>query len=74
MGRKSLIEKQSWKPGNLLSPAPALLVSCGGVGGYEPNLITIAWAGNSAANLPCIDLRPSERYSYPSSPRPLVSW
>lgn len=65
MARKSLIEKQSWKPGNLLSPAPALLVSCGGVGGYEPNLITIAWAGNVCSEPPLVSIsvRP-ERYSH----------
>jgi hypothetical protein len=40
------IEKRSWKPGNVLSPVPAVLVSCGGTEGWKPNLITIAWAGN----------------------------
>ena len=59
------IEKQSWKPGNVLSPVPAVLVSCGGTQGWKPNLITIAWAGNVCSEPPMlsISIRP-ERYSY----------
>ncbi|HSH14272.1 MAG TPA: hypothetical protein VLA15_10995, partial [Desulfurivibrionaceae bacterium] len=30
------IEKQSWKPGNVLSPVPVVLVSCGGSGEFRP--------------------------------------
>jgi flavin reductase (DIM6/NTAB) family NADH-FMN oxidoreductase RutF len=65
MARRTLIEKQAWKPGNLLSPAPAVLVSCGGTGGWKPNLITIAWAGNVCSEPPMVSIsvRP-ERYSY----------
>ena len=29
------LEKQAWKPGNVLSPVPAVLVSCGGVGAWK---------------------------------------
>ena len=59
------IAKQSWKPGNVLSPVPVVLVSCGGAGGWKPNLITIAWAGNVCSDPPMlsISVRP-ERYSY----------
>jgi flavin reductase (DIM6/NTAB) family NADH-FMN oxidoreductase RutF len=59
------IEKQSWKPGNILSPVPAVLVSCGGTRGWKPNLITIAWTGNVCSDPPLlsISVRP-ERYSY----------
>ena len=59
------IEKRSWKPGNVLSPVPAVLVSCGGTEGWKPNLITIAWAGNVCSEPPMlsISIRP-ERYSY----------
>jgi flavin reductase (DIM6/NTAB) family NADH-FMN oxidoreductase RutF len=65
MAKKKGIEKQSWKPGNILSPVPAVLVSCGGTQGWKPNLITIAWTGNVCSDPPLlsISVRP-ERYSY----------
>ncbi len=49
----------------MLSPAPAVLVSCGGTAGWEPNLITIAWAGSVCTNPPMlsISVRP-ERHSF----------
>ncbi len=58
-------EKHAWKPGNVLSPVPAVLVSCGGMLGWKPNLITIAWTGNVCSEPPMlsISVRP-ERYSY----------
>jgi flavin reductase (DIM6/NTAB) family NADH-FMN oxidoreductase RutF len=58
-------EKASWKPGNVLYPAPPVLVSCGGFKGWKQNLITIAWAGNVCSDPPMlsISVRP-ERYSY----------
>jgi flavin reductase (DIM6/NTAB) family NADH-FMN oxidoreductase RutF len=63
--KKEGVEKQSWKPGNVLSPVPVVLVSCGGAGGWKPNLITIAWTGNVCSDPPMlsISVRP-ERYSY----------
>ncbi|OIP90808.1 MAG: hypothetical protein CO013_04825 [Syntrophobacterales bacterium CG_4_8_14_3_um_filter_58_8] len=65
MAKRVGSEKQSWKPGNVLSPAPAVLVSCGGTEGWKPNLITIAWAGNVCSDPPMlsISVRP-ERYSF----------
>ena len=65
MAKRKGIEKQSWKPGNVLSPAPPVLVSCGGTEGWKPNLITIAWAGNVCSDPPMlsISVRP-ERYSF----------
>jgi flavin reductase (DIM6/NTAB) family NADH-FMN oxidoreductase RutF len=65
MAKRKDIEKQSWKPGNILSPVPAVLVSCGGTRGWKPNLITIAWAGNVCSEPPLlsISVRP-ERYSH----------
>ena len=65
MAKRGSIEKQSWKPGNVLSPAPPVLVSCGGMQGWKPNLITIAWAGNVCSDPPMlsISVRP-ERYSF----------
>lgn len=58
------VKKLSWKPGNMLSPAPAVLVSCGGTKEFKPNLITIAWAGTVCTNPPMlsISVRP-ERHS-----------
>ena len=35
--------KKQISPGALLSPVPAVLVSCGSV--EKPNLLTIAWVG-----------------------------
>jgi flavin reductase (DIM6/NTAB) family NADH-FMN oxidoreductase RutF len=65
MAKRNRIEKQSWKPGNILSPAPPVLVSCGGTQEWKPNLITIAWAGNVCSDPPMlsISVRP-ERYSF----------
>ncbi len=36
--------KQKWKPGNMLYPVPAVMISCGRPG-EKPNIITVAWAG-----------------------------
>ena len=65
VAKRERIEKQAWKPGNVLSPVPAVLVTCGGVQGWKPNLITIAWIGNVCSEPPMlsISVRP-ERYSY----------
>jgi len=65
MERLKRKEKESWKPGNLLYPAPPVLVSCGGFKGWKQNLLTIAWAGNVCSDPPMlsISVRP-ERYSY----------
>jgi flavin reductase (DIM6/NTAB) family NADH-FMN oxidoreductase RutF len=65
MTKRDRIEKQSWKPGNVLCPAPPVLVSCGGTEGWKPNLITIAWAGNVCSDPPMlsISVRPG-RYSH----------
>ena len=37
------MSKVVWKPGTLLSPLPAVLVSCGTM--EKPNVLTIAWTG-----------------------------
>jgi flavin reductase (DIM6/NTAB) family NADH-FMN oxidoreductase RutF len=59
------VEKKSFKPGNVLAPVPAVLVSCGGTHGFKPNLITIAWTGSICSDPPMLSIavRP-ERYSY----------
>lgn len=55
--------KQSWKPGTMIYPLPAVLVSCGNA--EHSNLITIAWTGTICTNPPLcyISVRP-ERYSH----------
>lgn len=56
--------KQSWKPGNMLYPVPAVMVSCQRKN-EKPNIITVAWAGTicSTPAMVSISVRPS-RYSY----------
>lgn len=56
--------KTSWKPGNLVVPAPAALVSCKDKNG-KANLITVAWCGNINSDPPMlsISIRP-ERHSH----------
>ncbi len=56
--------KQHWKPGNMLYPVPAVMVSCGREG-EKPNIITVAWAGTISTSpaMLSISIRP-ERYSY----------
>ena len=38
------MSKQLWKPGNMLYPLPAVLVSCGDKEGNY-NVLTVAWTG-----------------------------
>ena len=56
--------KQEWRPGNMLYPLPAVMVSCGREG-EKPNIITVAWAGTvcSSPAMVSISVRP-DRYSY----------
>ena len=56
--------KQDWKPGTMIYPLPAIMVSCG----REPaeyNILTVAWIGTICSNPPMcyISVRP-ERQSY----------
>ncbi len=57
--------KQVWKPGNMLYPLPAVMVSTADKKGND-NIITIAWTGTVCTNpaMLYISVRP-ERYSYP---------
>ena len=57
--------KQVWKPGNMLYPLPAVLVSTADRKGND-NILTIAWTGTVCTNpaMLYISVRP-ERYSYP---------
>lgn len=56
--------KQQWKPGNMLYPLPAVMVSVRDKSGRD-NIITVAWAGTVCTNPPMVSIsvRP-ERYSY----------
>lgn len=56
--------RQNWKPGNMLYPVPAVMVSCQRAG-ERPNIMTVAWAGTicSEPAMVSISVRP-ERYSY----------
>ena len=68
--------KSAFKPGNMLYPLPAVMVSCQYPGTSDPecsnpalsgrpNILTVAWAGTVCTNPPMlsISVRP-ERYSY----------
>lgn len=55
--------KAVWKPGTVLYPVPAVMVSCGTM--EEKNIITVAWTGtvNTDPAMTYISIRPS-RHSY----------
>ena len=59
------MSKQTWKPGNMLYPLPAVMVSVGDKSG-KTNILTVAWTGTVCTNpaMVYISVRP-ERYSYP---------
>ena len=56
--------KEIWKPGNMLYPLPAVMVSMADADGRY-NIITIAWAGTVCTNPPMVSIsvRP-ERHSF----------
>lgn len=56
--------KQFWKPGNMLYPVPAVMVSCQRKQ-EKPNIITVAWTAtiNTVPPMLSVSIRP-ERYSY----------
>lgn len=58
------MRKQVWKPGNMLYPLPAVLVSVADREG-NTNLFTVAWTGTICSDPPMVSVsvRP-ERYSY----------
>ena len=57
-------KKQEWKPGNMLYPVPAVMVSCQKPG-ERPNIITVAWAGTICSDpvMLSISVR-KERFSH----------
>ena len=56
--------KESWKPGTMIYPLPAVMVSCGATP-EEYNILTVSWTGTICTNPPMcyISVRP-ERHSY----------
>ena len=56
--------KVNWKPGNMIYPLPAVMVTCGELE-EEFNIITIAWTGTICSDPPMcyISVRPG-RHSY----------
>lgn len=56
--------KEIWKPGNMVYPLPAVMVSAADKQGNQ-NIITVAWTGTICTNpaMLYISVRP-ERYSY----------
>lgn len=56
--------RQQWRPGNMLYPVPAVMVSCRREG-ERPNIITVAWAGTVCSDpvMLSISVR-KERYSH----------
>ena len=58
------MSKENWKPGNMLYPVPAVMVTCQRPG-EKANIITVAWAGTICSDpaMLSISVR-SERYSH----------
>lgn len=56
--------KQDWKPGTMIYPLPAIMVSCGSTPD-EYNIFTASWVGTICTNPPMcyVSIRP-ERHSY----------
>ena len=56
--------KQNWRPGTMIYPLPAVLVSCGEMP-EEYNMLTVAWTGTICSDpaMCYISVRP-ERHSY----------
>lgn len=57
-------KKQNWKPGNMLYPVPAVLVTVADTAGNF-NIFTVAWTGTVCSDPPMVSIsvRP-ERYSH----------
>jgi flavin reductase (DIM6/NTAB) family NADH-FMN oxidoreductase RutF len=57
------MDKMTWKPGTMLYPLPAVMVTCGTI--ESPNVMTAAWTGIVCSEPPMtyVSIR-RERYSY----------
>lgn len=57
------MSKTNWKPGTLIYPLPAVLVSCGDA--QQRNILTVAWTGTICTNPPmCYISVRKERHSH----------
>ena len=63
--------KQIWKPGNMLYPLPAVMVSVADKEG-NPNIITVAWAGTVCTNPPMVSISVAHTCSISPSRRPTI--
>lgn len=63
-GKAAVSRKVSWRPGNMLYPVPAVMVTAADKEGNS-NIFTVAWAGTICSDPPMVSIsvRP-ERYSY----------
>lgn len=61
---EAIVKKQNWKPGNMLYPVPAVMLSCKREG-EKPNIVTVAWAGTICSDpvMLSVSIR-KERYSH----------
>ncbi len=56
-------KKEFWKPGNMLYPLPAVMISC--AAGARPNIITVAWCATVCSDPAMISISVrKERHSY----------
>ncbi len=63
MSRKQ-VAKSEWKPGNMLYPLPAVMISCKRPD-ERPNIITVAWCGTVCSDPPMVSVSiRKERYSH----------
>ena len=66
--------KQTWKPGNMVYPLPAAMVSVGDKDG-NTNIITIAWTGTICTNpaMLYISVRPERSTLFTRLDRPFMT-
>ena len=57
------MSKEYWKPGNMLYPVPAVMVSCGREG-ETPDIITVAWAGTICSDPAMVSISVRKAVSY----------
>ncbi len=61
---RNSVSREEWKPGNMLYPVPAVMVSCCRPE-ETPNIITVAWTGTICSDPPMVSVSlRKERYSY----------
>ncbi len=61
---REMSEKEIFKPGNMLYPLPAVMVSCADKSGKD-NILTVAWTGTVCWIRPCFTFR-SVRDGFPT--------